>query len=331
VSPSTDGMSFSGDADLCWNCGQSQRPEIPGDKPGSGGSERAILRLGSIPARVTTHVGHPFVYPSDSAIGAHIHRGQEWDAILRMITAVALREEEPTICEVGGNIGASLVQMLTAKPRAHALTFEPSARFRPFLKLNLELAGFKQVIVSSRLLGRRSDSLWLHNNATSASVVCTNYDGHQPRGAQLVDMTTLDETLRDQRRVDFIKIDTDGYDFEVLRGATATLRRDRPVLYFELAPYLLSSPISDLRWLQSLGYRTFACMTPMHLVQSRGEAIGITGDPEQAVTWANANTYCDVLVFHESSPSQECLARLGFVEQGEPSGVNRGPSDNRQP
>ena len=46
----------------------------------------------------------------------------------------------------------------------------------------------------------------------------------------------LDQWLRgvDAAPVDLIKLDTDGFDFEILKGAEGTLRRDQPLVFAEL-------------------------------------------------------------------------------------------------
>lgn len=262
-------------------------------------------QLGPIPTVETTYLGHPFVYPSDSLIGAaFIDKGKDWDIVLRSIVPVLLPKEEPVICEVGSNIGASLLQILSVKPRAHVLACEPSARFRPFLQRNLELAGFDHVEIFPLLLGSKPGSMWLYDNESSASVVSADYDDHEPRGKELIEVTTLDMVLRDREPLDFIKVDTDGFDLEILRGAENTLRRDAPVLYFEFDVDLLSDPPADLAWLQALGYRQLVCLEP------EGGLIGMTDDPNQAIAWANAREYCDVLVCHTDSPSKTRLARL---------------------
>jgi FkbM family methyltransferase len=55
---------------------------------------------------------------------------------------------------------------------------------------------------------------------------------------------TLDELLRslDVSAVSLIKIDVDGGEIDVLRGAAGVIRRDRPTVIFEVCPYLLTAP-----------------------------------------------------------------------------------------
>jgi FkbM family methyltransferase len=262
-------------------------------------------RLGWVPSRVTTYLGQPFEYPLDSGIGRQIASGGEWDANLGIIIPALLPQDEPFICEVGSNIGASLLQIKRIKPLAYILAFEPSDRFRPFLEHNLELAAISRVEISSLLVGSRPGTIWLYNNNSSASV-CLKYDSgpHSPRKGprrkQHATMITLDEMLQQRPHVDFIKVDTDGFDFEVLRGAERTLKRDSPILYFELFPAAspASTPVADLDWLQSIGYRRFVCFTPS------GALLGITDTSKKAVSWANTNSYCDILVCHQGSPSE---------------------------
>lgn len=270
-------------------------------------------KLGGVPVRRTSYLGRPFEYPYDSLIGEVIESGEEWDAILTMIVAELLPEDEPVVCEVGANIGASLLQILRVRPRASVVALEPSTRFLPFLERNLEAVGFGHVEVLPLLAGREAGSMELYNNASTASVVSADYDGHKPRGKHSAEMTTLDEIFRDRSKVDFIKIDTNGFDFEVLRGAEATLKRDRPALYFEVATHLLSEPVADLAWLQSLGYQRFVCVKPQGKLHGRILIHGITEDPDQVVTWSRETGLCDVLACPEGSPYEARLERIKFV------------------
>jgi FkbM family methyltransferase len=249
------------------------------------------------PVRTVSFLGHPFDYPLDSLIGRTIAAGREWDALLRPIVAITLPQARPVVCDVGSNIGASCLQILAVKPGAQVVAIEPSDRFRPLLEGNLVRAGHHQVEVAPLLLGRSPGRAWLYNNSSTASVVREEYDGHEPRGRQLVEMRSLDDFWGARPVPDFIKVDTDGFDMEVLRGGEAMLRRHQPVLFFELEAHLIPEPVVDLQWLQRLGYRRLMCFTP------GGALVGITADPELAVVWARQNWYCDILALPVGSGS----------------------------
>ncbi len=262
--------------------------------------------LFSVTTRETRYLGRRFVYPYDSAIGQRIARGEEWDAVLRTEVSALLPGEQPTICEVGSNIGASLLQILAVKPHARVVAFEPSARFRPFLVHNLQLAGFDQVDVFPQALGREPGSMWLYNQSTTASAADLTDQGYEWSSKDLVTVTTLDQVLHHDQPVDLVKIDTDGFDFEVLLGAEATLRRHRPILHFECIPS--RSAIDGLNWLQRLGYARLACLG------STGQLVGITEAPRQVMAWAEADAsgYCDVVSCPEGSLAEKRLVTLEF-------------------
>lgn len=251
----------------------------------------------------TVYLGHRFTYPPENLIGTFIEAGKGWDNYLPAVLKALVPEESPTICEVGSNIGASLLRMTAAKPHARFLAFEPSDRFRPFLERNLRYAGAERVEVYPLLVGRTSAPQWLYVNTSSGSVTQQDYGEHAFVGAQFVYATTLDRLFEDEQ-VHFVKVDTDGYEFEVLRGGVATLKKWRPVLHFELTPKILDEPGDDMAWLGALGYRTFVCLAP------EGDYIGTTNNVHTAIEWAWED-YCDVITAVEGSEREEGLLQLG--------------------
>ncbi|MGE5271073.1 MAG: FkbM family methyltransferase [Thiohalocapsa sp.] len=57
----------------------------------------------------------------------------------------------------------------------------------------------------------------------------------QDRAMALVPMVTLDEALRNQGPITFMKLDLEGMDFLALRGGIDLIMRDRPLIVFENA------------------------------------------------------------------------------------------------
>src|SRR2546423_438305 len=87
---------------------------------------QARFGSGYEPERMATYLGKPFSYPADSIIGAEVGAGNEWDRVLRTVAQELLPEREPVVCDVGTNLGASLLQILAARPQARVRAFEPS-------------------------------------------------------------------------------------------------------------------------------------------------------------------------------------------------------------
>jgi len=65
--------------------------------------------------------------------------------------------------------------------------------------------------------------------------------------------------------ISLIKVDTEGYDFSVLRSAPDILKRYKPAIYFEWFPRLLldlhEEPWSGFEYLATFGYRHFVFFT----------------------------------------------------------------------
>lgn len=84
------------------------------------------------------------------------------------------------------------------------------------------------------------------------------YDGPTRLERIAVQVRTVDGVLADLRSLRFVKIDAEGGELDILRGAVATLRRHRPVIAFEFGMRALghydSSPGAMYDFLTANGY-----------------------------------------------------------------------------
>lgn len=92
-----------------------------------------------------------------------------------------------------------------------------------------------------------------------------------------VGLDTLDNVLSDEPRIDVIKIDVEGYEIEVLRGAVGIIQRHHPLLYFE---YIHADDRDvDLDDFQSLLGPHGYCLSWINASYPRGTMIGDTESP----------------------------------------------------
>lgn len=238
--------------------------------------------------------GHQVFYPEGSFIAAHLASGRGWDTVLKPIVRALVPEEQPRIVDVGANIGASLMQLKLAKPHAHVYCFEPSPRYFACLRRTVGANEWQDVSVEvCGLSSEVSSSAMLHENSTTASLAEREYDGHTFLQTRTVRVTTIDDYFRDGEQLAFIKVDTDGHDFDVLLGGKQVLERDQPALFFEFDARLLRragrAPEELMSFVFDLGYT--ACLP----FSNYGDALSVCLKSDQVLEAARREAYVDVL------------------------------------
>lgn len=174
---------------------------------------------------------------------------------------------EMTVLDIGANRG--YYTMLASKKvgkGGRVMAFEPSPRDRRFLKANLLMNRCKNVIVEPIALGSESGEADLHIvQGYSTGCHCLRRPDTMHRVERVrVKVRTLDGYMEANgiQQADFVKMDIEGGELEVLKGATKLLtRQPRPVILCELfekrtRPW--GYPASDIvQHLEKLGFRWF--------------------------------------------------------------------------
>jgi FkbM family methyltransferase len=237
--------------------------------------------------------GAQIYYPSTSSIGQAIAAGKGWEPTLAEALDILLPRNQPLlIAEVGSNIGATLAQMISVRPNARYVCFEPARRFRTLLARTVRENGWENVVIEDSCVGSANGAVNLFTSTSTASAVRQEY-GHVFLGVEHPRCIRLDEYFAAAARLDVIKTDTDGFDADVLLGARNVLARLRPAIYFELAPFLLADADRNatdlLEYLVQLGYRHYVLYT------QGGELLKLSTDVPEVVELAERHGYVDVL------------------------------------
>jgi len=131
--------------------------------------------------------------------------------------------------DVGANVGTySLIAASIVGERGRVLAFEPVPDTRAQLERNVALNKVPQLEIVPKGLGAEPGQTTLHV-VPGASGLSSRYHDHGGTAVE-VDVTTLDLTFEGAAPPALIKIDVEGMELEVLKGATGLLRSDNPPL-----------------------------------------------------------------------------------------------------
>lgn len=162
------------------------------------------------------------------------------------------------VIDVGANLGfMSGIFSTLAGPTGTVHSFEPSPTVFESLSEVVRINKFSNISPYNFGCGREEQTLPLYCPTSSGEASLRPTAGIQGSiQSQLsVRIIKLDTFLGGQLdRLNFMKIDTEGFEDEVLGGATGILRRFKPVIYIELCVQYQSSSENAIRILRDLGY-----------------------------------------------------------------------------
>lgn len=201
--------------------------------------------------------GNLDVYTAIVRDGGH----EPW--ILR--TCLHLARQGDVFFDVGANVGYFSIGVARRVPGVRVVAFEPQPTLARTIALSAALNGLDNVLVIPVMLGARDGSaqLFVPSHSVHASAVSPS------RSARA--LTSPIETLAgliDRRSLPWptlVKIDVEGAEFEVFKGAARVLRENPPYLVFESNEHAERFGYSRrdlLDYLHDLGYFTFFAINP---------------------------------------------------------------------
>jgi len=165
------------------------------------------------------------------------------------------------VIEVGANVGAHSLMIAKLIGSSGSLdAFEPTDYAFKKLKINFSLNPLLQQntkihkLYVSNFQDKKSKhkirSSWIVNKSEKlANEMDEEYSG---------EIITLDEFFTNLERLDFLKVDVDGFDFKVLEGAQKIIQSLRPTVFIELSEIDLNrnnNSVTDiLNFFKNLNY-----------------------------------------------------------------------------
>jgi FkbM family methyltransferase len=206
------------------------------------------------PSTLTERLKHRIVPPALYIRYRYAREIRHGEKEIRLVPFLARRDR--ISLDVGANKGVYAYAMLAHSAAVHA--FEPNPKLFAMLqgwaggRVQLHAVALSSTSGTADLLVPRTTAGYSNQGASLSSVKVSG-----AHGTVKVDAVRLDDLVMPP--VGFIKIDVEGFELEVLKGAAETIRRDRPNLLIEIEEAHTAAPLPELiAEVCAYGYRCLA-------------------------------------------------------------------------
>lgn len=181
----------------------------------------------------------------------------------------SLVEANSNIIEVGSNIGLHSVPLAKFIPQGKLFCFEPQRIIFQQLCCNLALNNLINVYpyqlgVSDNngrieIQSTNYDTVWNYGNFSINDGFSNEFDFQGEISIEQVDIISLDNfaPIQQLEQLALLKIDAEGVDVQVLKGASKTIERLQPVIFIEVNIAYPESNEAIIAYLHKLNYQLY--------------------------------------------------------------------------
>lgn len=201
--------------------------------------------------------GKTLMLPLSHQLPIYLSEHSEYDKLIGRVSKW-IRKDCKSICfvDVGANIGDSVAQFNPLNLDL-VIAVEPNEKFYSFLLMNYGSQNNIKIIKS--ICSSKTEDLNLSFDEKNGTASLVNIESLEIQSTTTID-SLLSHIINDKSII-FIKVDTDGFDFEVLKGAKSTISSDNPIVMFECDIFNNKEYINDINQIldlfQSCAYSEF--------------------------------------------------------------------------
>jgi len=195
---------------------------------------------------------------NDTYVGRSLETYGEWAEAEVQLFSQIIRPTD-TVVEVGANIGSHTLAMarLASEGRVHA--FEPQPYVFSLLQKNILDNGLKNITLWNVAVGSevgRVSMPYLSANIYSPinfGAISIHTVASRRVGVPLLKI----DGIQGIQKIDFLKIDVEGFEPQVLEGAISVIQKFRPIVFIESQSGEGDNTVAINRFFGSLGYTTW--------------------------------------------------------------------------
>jgi FkbM family methyltransferase len=211
------------------------------------------------PKEVVITIGGKTIYTDCAPLAESYQNYPETNrASTRVIQVIKESHKDFQAVDIGANCGDTIAFLFDGWS-GNVLAVEPDEQCQKWLKRNWGQDA--RVKIKQKWLGSAPSVMKVNASKTGWN---TSLESSSSAGSLQIELTTLDEVLLGDpefNNVKFIKVDTEGYDGQILLGSRQTLLKYKPVVLFESnmdCPAMKGTdPMAPFTFMMELGYETF--------------------------------------------------------------------------
>ncbi len=182
------------------------------------------------------------LFPKNGAIqlDLFLHKKREFTCTDYLMSSGTIKGDD-VVLDIGANIGYYvLVEARLVGVNGKVYAVEPVQGNVDLLKKNVRLNNLENVAISQLAIGEcNGESAIYVSNFSNLCAMDKNFVGGKIIGVQSVSEETVDSFLNNKSSPNLIRMDVEGYEYQIIRGMPQTLKGDVRILV-ELHPTYLS-------------------------------------------------------------------------------------------
>ena len=192
---------------------------------------------------------HPIFFFSD-----YDNWGYDHNSFYNYMIQMSIKKR--CVIDIGAHIGLNLIPISRiSSGQTHIHCFEPSNTNLKFLKYHIKKNSLKNIILNKCLVGENEHDNVIfyekkgHSGLNSKAKLDQKGNFFEVKKTQI----NLDKyCMRKDISPDIIKIDAEGSEIEILKGAKKVITKSKPIIFLSVHPYHIKKIGNDIRDLSQI-------------------------------------------------------------------------------
>lgn len=219
---------------------------------------KIIKRLGLLGQYKTEKIGDFLVtYEPETDIGGRLYRGELFEKAEINIAAKYIKKDS-IVLDIGANIGLHALSFSAIVTEGLVIAFEPQPKTFGILQKNIIQNSIKNIIPLNLAVAQNAEiaDFFVMDDDAYSSLIDT---GRKVLSEKINVVCTTIDGLLGRIKVDFIKIDVEGLELDVLNSMVNLIKQCHPVIFCEIYKGKISTydPNETIAYLKNMEYKAY--------------------------------------------------------------------------